>query len=297
MAELAGASAFTPTRSIDFAIKLEFERNSEDPSRIFRTMTGLIEACEIIDNDLAASISIRVKPVLVLEDIQAESLTAGLKYLLKSVDDEALKSLDWKKAVGAYLVKGKRRLVEFLEGRSTIERATEIYKLQGILGEAADEAGLTLISLTSPVPARRVAEDLRLLSDATTPLIPGDGAQFVTDEGPVSINTSFRVTAEAIEQILTQESITNHADMILMVKKPDFLGDSMWEFRHEGKRIPAKVVDTDWLENFHRGAIALRSGDALRAFVEIETHYGIDREVLGTHYRILKVQELIPGVG
>src|SRR2546425_621120 len=34
--------------------------------------------------------------------------------------------------------------------------------LQGILGEAADEAGLTLISLKSPVPAPRVADDLRL---------------------------------------------------------------------------------------------------------------------------------------
>jgi hypothetical protein len=128
-------------------------------------------------------------------------------------------------------------------------------------------------------------------------LTPGDKAQFVTDEGRVPINTSFRVTAEQIEEILTRERITNELEMILMVKKPDFLGDSMWDFRHEGKRIPAKVVDSEWLGNFHTGTIALRSGDALRAWVEIETNYGNDREVLATHYRVLKVLEVIPRSG
>lgn len=288
---IGGAVAFP--RPIDFGIQLEFEPNSEEPSRIFRAMTGLIEACEMIDKDLAGSISLRVRPVLVLQGIEAGSLTAWLKYVLSSIDDDAVKNLDWKRAVGAYLVKGKRKMVQFLDDRSTIKKAAEIYELQGLLGEAAGEAGLTLISLNSPIPAPRVAEDLRLLSDATRPLISSDKAQFVTDEGPVLINTSFRVTAEAIEEILTKESITNHLEMILMLKKPDFLGESMWDFRHEGRRIPAKVMGTGWLEDFRRGAIAFHSGDALRAWVEIETNYGSDREVLGVHYRILNVLEVI----
>jgi hypothetical protein len=191
MDDLANDNLAVMTDSIDFAIRLDFERNSEEPSRIFRTMTGLIEACETIDTDLAASISIKVTPVLVLQEIQAGSLTSRLTYILKSIDDEALAHLDWKKIVGAYLVKCKRRLVEYIEKRSTIEEASEIYTLQDVLGQAVDEAGLILISLNSPLPAPRVAEHLRLLSDATRPLIPGDTAQFVTDEGPVPINTSF----------------------------------------------------------------------------------------------------------
>jgi hypothetical protein len=278
---------------MDFGITLQFEPNTAEPSRIFGTMTGLIEACQAIDNDLATSISIRVKHVLVLEDVQAGSLTARLKYVLESIDEDAVKNLDWKKALGAYLVKGKRKLVQFLEDRQTIQKASEIYELQGILGEAAAEAGLTLFSLSTPVPAPRVAEHMRLLSDATSPLSPGDKAEFVTDEGPVPINTSFRLTSEAIEKILTKDSSINRLEMTLVVKKPDFLGDSMWDFRHEGKRILAKVLDSEWLKTVHHGAIAFRSGDALRAFVEIETNYGNEGEVLGTHYRVLRVMEVI----
>ena len=294
MAELATDGTVDFPESMDFGITVEFEPNYGEPSRIFRTMTGLIEACEVIDRDLAASISIRVTPVLLLEKVQVGSLTAWLKYVLTSVDDDALKNLDWKKAVGAYLVRGKKRVVEFLDKRETIENAREIYQLRGILQETAAEAGLTLISLNTPIPAPRVAEDLRVLSDATTPLLAEDSAQFVTVEGSVSINTSFRLTSDAIEKILTQESTTTEDEMVLMVKKPDFLGDSMWDFRHEGKRIPAKVLDTIWLETFHRGAVALRSGDALRAWVEIQTNYASDQEVVGTHYRILRVLQVIP---
>jgi hypothetical protein len=278
---------------MDFGITIEFEPSYGEPSRIFRAMTGLIEACETIDTDLAASISIRVTPVVVLEDVQVSSLTAWLRYILTSVDDDALKHLDWKSAVGAYLVKAKKRFIEFVDRRETVESATEVYRLRGMLQEAAAEAGLTLISLNAPVPAPRVAEDLRLFSEATTPLLPEDSAQFVTPEGGVPINTSFRLTSDQIERILTHETTTSHEEMVLMVKKPDFLGDSMWDFRHEGKRIPARVLDTNWLDSFRRGAVALRSGDALRAWVEIQTNIGTDQEVLGTHYRVLRVLEVI----
>jgi hypothetical protein len=297
MADLATPGTLNYPASMDFGIRLEFEPGRGEPSRIFRTMTGLIEAAESIDRDLAASISIRVFPALVLQDIQAGSLTAWLRYLLESIDDEALKNLDWKKAVGAYLVKGKKKLIEFLDERETVRNAREIYQLRGAIQESAAEAGLTLISLNSPVPAPRVAENLRLVSEATIPLLPGDTALFLSPEGAVPINTAFRLTPEAIESILTIDSATNETEMILMVKKPDFLGNSMWDFRHDGKRIPAKVTDTRWLESFHRGAVALRSGDALRAWVEIQTNYGTDREIVGVHYRIVEVLEVIPREG
>lgn len=294
MADLDISSTTPPISPETFAIRLEFEPHSGDPSRIFRTMTGLIEACKTIDMDLVGPLSIRVDPFLVLEDVQTGSLTARLSYLLKSIDDEALASLEWKKILGAYLVRAKRRIVQFLDRRPTITDAREIYQLQDILDEAASEARLPLISLNSPVPAARVADDLRLLSEATVPLLPGDSAQLVTDEGPVPINTSFRLPAEAIEQILTRDRKTERAEMILMVKKPDFLGESMWDFRHNGKRIPAKVLDNDWLRSFHGGAVPLRSGDALRAVVEVETNYGKEGEVVGTHYRVLNVLDVIP---
>jgi|HubBroStandDraft_2_1064218.scaffolds.fasta_scaffold3019152_1 hypothetical protein len=67
----------------------------------------------------------------------------------------------------------------------------------------------------------------------------------------------------------------------------------MRDFRYEGKKIPVKVLDGDWLKRFHDGEVILRPGDAIRGSVEIETKYGQDNEVIATHRRVMKVDEVI----
>ena len=68
--------------------------------------------------------------------------------------------------------------------------------------------------------------------------------------------------------------------MHLIVKKPDFLAYTMWDFGITGKQGLARIIDNEWVRNFHSGAFALIPGDALRrVLVEKETNYGADREV------------------
>ncbi len=93
--------------------------------------------------------------------------------------------------------------------------------------------------------------------------------------------------------MLTHETIVNNEMMILKVKKPDFLGDSMWDFRYEGKRLGAKVQDTNWLKQFHDGEVVLRPGDAIRGTVEVQTKYGQDNEVIAVHHKVIKIYEVM----
>lgn len=281
-----------PVDTTDFGIEIDFVPSTTDPSRVFRAMTQLITTCESIDAHLASAFSLRATPVILLQGIESRSLLTWLRSTVQSVDDEALKSGDWKKVLGTYLVTGKGRIIKFLEKRETISNADEIYDLQRVLHEAAKQTNIPLT--TEPaVPAVDVAESILALSEATDPLIEGDGVKYLSADGTDILNTRFRVTAERIEEILTHEIIVNTDKMILKVKKPDFLGDSMWDFRYEGKKLAAKVQDTDWLKQFHNGEVLLRPGDALRGLVEIQTKYGQDEEVIAIHHRVLKVEEVI----
>lgn len=81
--------------------------------------------------------------------------------------------------------------------------------------------------------------------------------------------------------------------MILKVKKPDFLGNSQWEFKHDNRIITARILDDQWLESFRNGQVVIKPGDAIRANVLIEVNYGYDREVVSTNYRIITVDEVI----
>ena len=81
--------------------------------------------------------------------------------------------------------------------------------------------------------------------------------------------------------------------MILKVKKPDYLGESQWEFRHETHPIPAKILDEKWLKDFQSRKHDVRPGDSLRAIVETEVNYDYNQEVVGTHYYVIEVKEVI----
>jgi len=281
-----------PPDPVDFGIEIEFVPNTGDASRVFRAMTGLITACEFIDQRLAAAFSITVKPVLLLQGVEAASLISWLRSTVQSVDDEALKSGDWKKILGTYLVSGKAQLVKFIDKRDTVTNPEEIYDLQKVLQEAALHTEIPLV-LEPAVPAAAIAESILSLSEATDPLIDEDSVKYITQTETDRINTKFRITSERIEELLTQETIVNHDTMILKVKKPDFLGDSMWDFRYEGKRLAAKVQDDGWLKRFHDGEVVLRPGDALRGQVEVETKYGRDKEVIAVHHKVTKVDEVL----
>ncbi len=71
-------------------------------------------------------------------------------------------------------------------------------------------------------------------------------------EEKTDFNLSLHIAPETIEDLITSESIQSLSEMILKVKKPDFLGTSQWEFRHDNRTIIAKILDDDWLKRFQR---------------------------------------------
>ncbi len=91
----------------DFGIEVDFTPNTEDPTRVYRAMTGIIQSCEFIDRQFAALFGAGVRSVLLLESIEAGSITTWLRTIIESVDEDALKSGDYKKVIGTYLVKVK----------------------------------------------------------------------------------------------------------------------------------------------------------------------------------------------
>ncbi len=84
--------------------------------------------------------------------------------------------------------------------------------------------------------------------------------------------------------------------MILIVKKPDYLGQSKWDLRYGKKAITAKINDDVWLANFQNRTEDVRPGDALDCIVEIEIGYGFDNEPISEHYIITKVNKVLPNV-
>lgn len=107
-------------------------------------------------------------------------------------------------------------------------------------------------------------------------LIEGDKAIFILkDETQIPIVQSSIVEIEDLRKQATRETHTYEPIMILTVRKPDYLGNSQWQFHHNNKNFMAPIEHKDWLLGFQNRKFDVRPEDALRCVVKIEQHTDI----------------------
>ncbi len=286
--------ATSQTDDIEY-IEIRYRPGVGDPARVFRSMARLIESVYRIEQDLVGSLTIGIEPQLVLERVEAGSIRAVLRRLLTQVDDDALKGLDWKPLIGQYLVRGKHRLLRWLNGRNRIQDRSEVIQLQQDLVGLVPPPAAAGHLFPRPVPTNKLLADVQSVAEAVRDLETQDEAIYVAGGESTTVNKSFSITPEDIEDLLTEESVSNTAEMILLIKKPDYLGSSRWEFRLGDHTVEAKIVDEEWLERFRNREFPLAPGDALRARVRTELRRGFENSVVSTHHYVEKVYEVRRG--
>jgi hypothetical protein len=275
----------------DFAFEIDFQRGSGSASRVFEATHEFIKACERLDHELVQCIDSSIETVLILEDIQSGSIKTWLRNALTSIEDDALKTLDWKLLVGKYLVRAKYAVLTFIdketENRSLPDLRKEIQKIAA----ETDVRHLPDYRAPSPTALTTAIRDFQSVKER---LSEGDRARFLTHEGDVEMNLSVRFPIEDIEALAVARTIESpETQMILAVKKPDYLGTSKWELRHGRKTIAAKIEDAAWLGRFQRRQVEVRPGDALQCTVKIESLYGFDNELIVEKYTIVSVIEVL----
>jgi hypothetical protein len=275
-------------------IQIDFDPGSPDAARVFRAMAGLIDAFYRIDRDLAHAVAAEIEPEIRLERVEAGSIRAFLKTVLVQVDDDALRNLDWKPLIGQYLVAGKHTILEWLDGRPRITDRRDILGLRDELRSIAPLNDDQLLP-PAPVPLETLLWDIEGLSRAVIQLRPGDSAKFISARDETRIETRLVVTPLDIESLLTESVVRADSTVNLLVKKPDYLGRSMWEFRVGDRIIEATMDDEQWLEKFRAGEIPLQPGDALKTHLLTKTARGFEGHDVSTHYSVLRVLAVVHG--
>ena len=275
----------------DFAFYIDYKKGVGSPSRVFAATHDFIKACEKLDKELVKSIDSSIETIMVLEDIEVGSIKSWFINLLKATDDQALKDLDWKPAVGKYLVRAKYCIIRWMEKG---EKPNNILELGQELKQIASETDVRhLPDYRTPSPESLVVA-IRNFQEVKEYFIEGDKAQIITPDGNIEMNLTTRLDLESIEALAIKEIMKFPvAPMILAVKKPDYLGDSKWEFRHGKRNISAKVEDEKWLREFQSRKIDVRPGDSLKCQVEIENLYGHDNELISENFTIKKITEVL----
>lgn len=282
------------TLKADFCIEIQYKKESENPSRVFRSMSELIDSFQRIDQHLVKAIDVNTETILLLEDIETGSIKVWLRNLLRAIPDDAVYHLDWKPIVGQYLVKAKKFIINFLENKTTITNIDEIRPLEDEIYKLAEETKVRWLPVYTRIQPRQLLESIKDISASLSHLSEGDNARYIVpDEPEAKFNLTFNLAPESIEDLIAKETLSSESEMLLKVKKPDYLSESMWDFRHGTSTISASILDKEWLEKFQSRKVDVRPQDYIRARVEISHKYDQDGELIATHYNILKVIEVI----
>jgi hypothetical protein len=276
-------------------IQIDFVPGEGDPARVFRAMAQLIDAFYQVDRDLAHAVNASSEPALRLERVEEGSVRAWLRTIVRQFDDDALENLDWRPLIGQYLVRGKHAMLRWLGEHDKLETRGEVVALQRELQDLVPQlpGGNPLLAL--PVPSDRLLLEVQEITNALNELEPGETVIYVSPLDTTPLATDLRLSSDEIEDLLTQEVVPSENELHLLVKKPDYLGNSRWEFRLEDRSIEAKILDKPWLEQFRAGHVRLRPGDALRAKVRSEVHRGFEGQTVATRYYVLEVLGVVHG--
>ena len=280
-----------PPKDADFAIIIDFRKGEGSPTRVFTAATDLIEAFQVMDKVLVRSVDSSITPLMMLEDVEVGSLKIWFRNVLKSTDDQALKDLDWKPAVGKYLVRAKYMVMSWIDNNTAPKSLSELRKE---IRDLASETQVRHLPDYSPPDPAGLIEAAQSIQSAKNVLAPEDKVFVDSGEGRLEIDISVRLEPDQLSEMATKETIQMPpAQMILAVKKPDYLGASKWEFRHGRRAISARIEDQAFLTAFQGRKRDVRPGDALRCMVSIEMRYGFDNELISETYVVTKVMEVL----
>jgi|688.fasta_scaffold495408_1 hypothetical protein len=276
----------------DFSITIDYVKNSRKPSRVFETMSNLIKAFEVFDDSLVKHLDNKIETTILLEDIEIGSLRAWLANKLRGIPEEALKELDWKKAVGHYLNQGRYILLNVLEKKAQITSGdVEIIDLQ--LKEAAKTTRVNELPTYVQPTKKSIIENIKNISEATKPLVEGDTVFYEDNENKTSFNLELKIDVESLEDLITEEELQSDSTMILKVRKPDFLGNTKWSFKHGEQNIEASILHQDWLNKYQQGQeIIINPQDALVCRVRTTVKHDENNDVISKTYEILEVKEI-----
>lgn len=278
----------------DFSIIIDFDKKALNPSRVFKSMASLIESFEQFDKDLVKHIDNKIETVLILEDIEKGSLKTILANALRKVPDNAIQDGDYKKIIGHYLLKAKYITLNILEGKTLLTDASEIEAIEMELKKAANETGIDQVPTYVPTNKKTIIKNIDSINKSLDILSETDKVSYESEFGNASFNLELKIDVESMEDLITEEELTSNSKMILKVKKPDYLGDSQWSFKHGTGSISAKITDQKWLNDFQDRKIDVRPQDSLVCMVKITVKYDYNYEVISTTHEVIEVIKINP---
>ncbi len=276
-----------------FEIKLDFERDTENPSRLFRSFAEMIEGINDLDYLIAESVNTSVKSKIILDDIEKGSIIGKLYSAIVISQDGQIDNAPEIEKIEEYIEESRAETLKFIaDKKSSVE---DLENLKTTISEIANEKELTETFNYAEPDLLKLAKSINSINDSTDKLNGNESFELKSNNKEVKEISSGtpKIDIEAVEEALTEKEIVNESEMIYLIKKPDFLGESAWNFKHGTKSVTVKILHQEWLEKFHSGQVPVVPGDSLNVRVRQTSKYNRNGYLISDKLEIIEVINVI----
>ncbi len=263
----------------EIALTIGYDAGRSQALDILNGAMQMIAALDALDRALLSSVHSELEPVSILNDVQHSSLKILLARWLRGVPDETLGSGEWKRWVGALLVKGKHALLARMDGDAPIIAQV----LESLKPDYEQAPGL--VGYEPPSVERAVAalDEVR----GARRLLAGSSVTFQSQLGDISLPEATTVSNGGDGTAV--EHVVNRGREWLKVRFPDMLASAQWTVLRGGRLVRVTILHREWLDAYHRREISLLPGDAIDCDFEETVGYDAAQNEVERRLVIIRV--------
>lgn len=277
----------------DFELDLIFA-GQKNPVEAFGQIAKMYDNLLSIDQQVLYNILPSAKIEYELIDLEYSSIKSKVNQILKSIPDDILKDItNPAKLLGHLLVYIKRRLIKATETNEvqSIENLEKVTR--DINNEIKKLSPNTIIILE--INAYFVLNAINELGIEGRKLKKDEYFEYKSKAGTARIGKDSSVNMAKLLYELGGQTLEQQRIETLKVKSLDLLSDkASWKLIRLGKQIEVKMVDKEWLDDYHDRKVIIQPNDYLK--IDLKITYTTNSNTLKSiiSYEALKVFEVIP---
>lgn len=269
----------------EIAVVIKYKPGESHAVDVLQGAIALVESLDRLDHVLLSSVDTNLEPVSVLNDIEKSSLKLLLARALRSVPDDHLHNPDWKKWLGALLVKGKHLFLQHIDAdapeiQHVVDQLSEDYRrAPGLIGYEPPRVSDIQGALDNVAKARA--------------RFPRQAVLIQTEYGDIELPETLPPPMPVPLDPDKLTYVVNRGREFFKIKQPDMLGQSQWSVIRNGRTVRVDILHKAWLDDYQSRGTPILPGDSLECQFEETIVYDDQQNEVERKIAVIEVIRVI----
>ena len=271
--------------NIHSSVRVDFEKEG-NPGEILSKSADVVGAAVNLTTEAGIVLGLTGNCKTILDSMENGSVIVNLKTNISDRYSNQMNAIE-------YFIKNYIGSIFTIFQSSELITMKSIEDAQRTISDAADRTQLNdLMAYRIPTKSR-IANDVLMLQDSMERFSSSESCTLQIANEIIRYPNRQIATKDIIQDLLVDSVISTENRRILVIKRPDLLGNSMWEFKLDKRIIKVSIMDLEWIIKFHDEKRKVSYGMGLDVMLLTRSQLDATGEIIDVKYFIKKVYDII----